>query len=67
MADALRMYIDGRWVHALNGATLDVVDPSTGSVIAVVPAAGAADVDLAVRAARRASDDGTWGAAVAER
>lgn len=61
------MYIDGRWVHALNGATLDVVDPSTGSVIAVVPAAAAADVDLAVRAARRASDDGTWGAAVAER
>ena len=67
MVDALRMYIDGRWVHALNGATIDVMDPSTGSVIAAVPAAGAVDVDLAVRAARRASDDGTWGAAVAER
>ncbi len=67
MADALRMYIDGRWVHALSGETIDVIDPSTGAVIAAVPAAGAADVDLAVRAARRASDDGSWGSAVSER
>ncbi|MUH52115.1 MAG: aldehyde dehydrogenase family protein [Actinobacteria bacterium] len=61
------MYIDGRWVHAHDGATIEVVDPSTGRVIATVPAAGAVDVDIAVRAARRASDDGTWGSAVAER
>ncbi|CAB4888388.1 unannotated protein [freshwater metagenome] len=67
MADALTMYIDGRWVHAHDGATIEVVDPSTGRVIATVPAAGAVDVDIAVRAARRASDDGTWGSAVAER
>ena len=67
MVTALQMYIDGQWVHALDGATLETFDPSTGAVIAAVPSAGAADVDLAVRAARRASDDGTWGAAVAER
>ena len=67
MADTLKMFIDGRWVHAQDGATLDTLDPSTGLVLATVPAAGPADIDLAVRAARRASDDGTWGSAVSER
>ena len=67
MADVLQMYIDGAWVDAQDGATLDTLDPSTGKVIASVPAAGAPDIDIAVRAARRASDDGTWGSAVAER
>ena len=67
MADTLQMFIDGRWVHAQDGATLDTLDPSTGLVLATVPAAGPADIDLAVRAARRASDDGTWGSAVSER
>ena len=67
MADVLQMYIDGAWVDAQDGATLDTLDPSTGKVIASVPAAGAPDIDIAVRAARRASDDGTWGSDVAER
>ena len=67
MADTLQMFIDGRWVHAQDGATLDTLDPATGLVLATVPAAGPADIDLAVRAARRASDDGTWGSAVSER
>ena len=67
MADTLKMFIDGRWVHAQDGATLDTLDPATGLVLATVPAAGPADIDLAVRAARRASDDGTWGSAVSER
>jgi acyl-CoA reductase-like NAD-dependent aldehyde dehydrogenase len=67
MADTLKMFIDGRWVHAQDGATLETLDPATGLVLATVPAAGPADIDLAVRAARRASDDGTWGSAVSER
>ena len=67
MADTLKMFIDGRWVHAQDGTTLDTLDPATGLVLATVPAAGPADIDLAVRAARRASDDGTWGSAVSER
>jgi len=67
MADTLKMFIDGRWVHAQDGATLDTLGPATGLVLATVPAAGPADIDLAVRAARRASDDGTWGSAVSER
>jgi acyl-CoA reductase-like NAD-dependent aldehyde dehydrogenase len=67
MPDALKMYIDGVWVHAHDGATLDTFDPSTGEVLASVPAGSAVDIDWAARAARRASDDGSWGNAVAER
>ena len=67
MADALQMYIDGKWVDALDGARFDVVDPSTGGVIATVPDAKADDVDAAVRAARRTFDDGTWWPGTSER
>ena len=54
------MLIDGKWVPAASGATLDVVGPAHGTVIARAPAADAEDVDRAVRAARRAFDDGVW-------
>ena len=60
MADALKMYIDGTWVDAVDGARFDVIDPATGEVTASVPDAGPNDVDLAVDAARRAFDDGSW-------
>lgn len=67
MADALRMYVDGQWVDALEGEVFETHDPATGEVLATVPAANGADVDRAVRAARRAFDDGTWGSATSER
>lgn len=67
MAEQLQMYVDGAWVEARDGATFDTVDPATGEVLASVPRALAADVARAVRAARRAFDDGTWGSAVSER
>jgi phenylacetaldehyde dehydrogenase len=53
------LLIDGRRVPALSGATLDVHDPATGERIATAACAGAADVDLAVQAARRAFET-TW-------
>jgi (Z)-2-((N-methylformamido)methylene)-5-hydroxybutyrolactone dehydrogenase len=56
-----RMYIDGDWVDAQSSETFETVDPYTGETWAVVPRAGAADVDRAVKAARRAFDDGPWG------
>jgi len=67
MADAKQMYLDGQWVDAADGARFDTVDPATGEVLATIPAGSAEDADRAVRAARRAFDDGTWGIAVAER
>jgi phenylacetaldehyde dehydrogenase len=54
------MLIDGQMVGAVSGKTLEVVNPATGAVIANVPVAEKADVDLAVGAARRAFDNGVW-------
>ena len=55
-----RLLIDGEWVPAVSGETFEVYDPSTGEVLARVAAGGAEDIDRAVRAARRAFDDGPW-------
>ena len=67
MAEQLTMYIDGAWVDARSGDRFDTTDPATGAVLASLPRANADDVALAVAAARRTFDDGTWGSAVAER
>jgi phenylacetaldehyde dehydrogenase len=57
------MVIGGQWVDAADGTRLDVRNPATGEVITTVPAAGRADVDLAVAAARTAFESPEWGAA----
>ena len=54
------MLIDGKWVMAKSGKTFDVHDPATEQKIASVAEGDAADVDAAVKAARRALD-GPWG------
>lgn len=48
---AVRMLVDGKWVGSLDGETLAIENPALRSIIATVPKAKAADVDLAVRAA----------------
>jgi betaine-aldehyde dehydrogenase len=60
------LYINGEFVAPEASATLDVIDPATGEVIARTPDAGAADVDRAVKAARAAFDDGPWKDATAQ-
>jgi phenylacetaldehyde dehydrogenase len=54
------MLIDGAWVNSASGATLDVINPADGELLARVPSADEADVDRAVLAARRAFDDSAW-------
>lgn len=54
------MLIGGEWVGAAGDARLECVDPATEERIGSVPASTAADVDSAVRAARRAFDGGVW-------
>ncbi|MCP8936989.1 aldehyde dehydrogenase family protein [Alsobacter sp. SYSU M60028] len=56
-----RNVVDGRLADALDGRTLDVVCPSDGAVFARMPRSGAADIDAAVAAARRAFEEGPWG------
>ena len=50
-----RMFVGGEWLAAENGESFPTINPSTGEHIAEVPAATAADVDHAVRAARAAA------------
>jgi acyl-CoA reductase-like NAD-dependent aldehyde dehydrogenase len=56
-----RLFIDGAFAEAASGRTFATLDPATGDEIAHVAAAGTADVDRAVGAARRAFDEGPWG------
>jgi len=56
----LGMHIDGNEVQALKGAVIDVFNPSTGKVLAQVTCGDADDVDLAVRAGKRAFQSGAW-------
>jgi phenylacetaldehyde dehydrogenase len=55
-----RMLIEGEWVEARHGRTLEVYDPALGEVIDHVPAGDAEDIDVAVTAARRALEDSKW-------
>ena len=52
--ETLENYVGGAWVRPTATGLLDVPDPSSGTLLARVPRSGAADVDLAVVAARRA-------------
>ncbi len=53
-------FIDGKWVDAASGKTFATINPATEEVVAEVAEGDAADVDLAVAAARRAFDSGPW-------
>src|SRR5438093_5954813 len=55
------LLIDGRRVDASDGRTFDVVDPSSGDVLASVAKATKADVKRAVQGARAALESKTWG------
>ena len=50
----IKNYVGGGWVDVEAGERLDVTNPATGETLAQVPLSGAADVDAAVRAARKA-------------
>jgi phenylacetaldehyde dehydrogenase len=55
-----RLLIDGKLVEAASGKTFPVYNPATGTILAKVAEADAEDVDRAVKAARRAFDEGPW-------
>jgi aldehyde dehydrogenase (NAD+) len=55
-----QQYIDGEWVEAVDGATYEVINPSTEEAIATAPHGGREDARRAIAAARRAFDEGEW-------
>ncbi|MEV0341836.1 aldehyde dehydrogenase family protein [Nocardia sp. NPDC050713] len=54
-----QLFIGGDWVDAAGGERFETMDPATGQVLTTVARARAADVDRAVRAARKAFE-GEW-------
>lgn len=54
MQSAHQFYIDGQWQPARGGQVVSVLDPASETPIGEVACATAAEVDLAVQAARRA-------------
>jgi phenylacetaldehyde dehydrogenase len=60
LATSRKLLINGELVDAVSGKSFPVYDPSTGQVMAHVAEADAVDVDKAVKAARKAFDEGPW-------
>ena len=54
MREMLQFYIDGKWVDPVTPNPFDVINPATEEVCGRISLGSAADVDLAVAAARRA-------------
>ncbi|WCT73502.1 aldehyde dehydrogenase family protein [Sphingomonas naphthae] len=54
MREYLKFYIDGAWVDPITPRSADVINPATEAVAGQISLGSAADVDLAVTAARRA-------------
>lgn len=54
MTNVLKFYIDGEWVAPVGPERIAVINPATEEPVAEIAAGGAADVDRAVAAARRA-------------
>jgi aldehyde dehydrogenase (NAD+) len=55
-----RHLIGGEWVDSASGQTFESINPATGEVIANVAAGQAEDIDRAVKAARKALEEGPW-------
>jgi delta 1-pyrroline-5-carboxylate dehydrogenase len=55
---AVLNFIDGVAVAAASRQTLENVNPATGKVLSTLPRSGAADVEVAVAAAKRAAPGG---------
>ncbi|MFN7806712.1 MAG: aldehyde dehydrogenase family protein [Planctomycetaceae bacterium] len=55
-----QLLIDGKWVDAKGGKTFATYNPATEAKIADVAEGDAADIDRAVKAARKAFESGDW-------
>jgi acyl-CoA reductase-like NAD-dependent aldehyde dehydrogenase len=60
MQERGQLFIGGGWVAPSTGARIEVISPHSEQPVGSVAAAGTADVDRAVAAARQAFDDGPW-------
>jgi len=54
------LYINGKWVAPIKGQSFDTINPADETLIGKVAAASKEDIELAVKAARNAFDNGDW-------
>ena len=55
-----QLFINGQWVDAASGRTFDTPNPATGETLARIAEGDAEDINRAVRAARKAFEEGPW-------
>jgi acyl-CoA reductase-like NAD-dependent aldehyde dehydrogenase len=55
-----QLLIGGKWVPAKSGKTFETINPSNEEVLALAAEGDKADVDEAVKAARKAYEEGKW-------
>jgi phenylacetaldehyde dehydrogenase len=55
-----QLFINGQWADAASGKTFATPNPATGETLAHIAEGDAEDINRAVRAARRAFEDGPW-------
>ncbi|HLK87558.1 MAG TPA: aldehyde dehydrogenase family protein [Candidatus Binataceae bacterium] len=59
-ASPKKLLIGGKWLAAKSGKTFETLNPATEEVLALVAEGDKADVDEAVKAARKALEEGKW-------
>ena len=57
-----KLLVGGKWVAAKSGKTFETINPANEEVLALVAEGDKADVDEAVKAARKAFEEGSWSA-----
>jgi phenylacetaldehyde dehydrogenase len=60
IATPRQLFINGQWADAASGKTFETPDPATGETLARVAEGDKEDIDRAVRAARKAFEEGPW-------
>lgn len=55
-----KLFINGQWMSPVKGGQMPVINPATEEVFAHAPSGTAEDINLAVKAAREAFDQGPW-------
>src|SRR6187549_769902 len=55
-----KLLIDGKWSEAQSGKRFETVNPATEQVLTTIAEGDAADIEKAVKAARRALEEGPW-------
>ena len=55
-----KLLINGKWVASKSGKTFETINPSNEEVLALIAEGDKADVDEAVKAARKAFEEGKW-------